>query len=135
MIEYSPLGIKSEKKEKSHVISQKIQIKRKELETYPFSTRVKYLYTFQEVAFLIFKLSKMLKTRSRLMPKRYEVEVETKEERKLSSMKVNRSKRETWFDLDGIVNILALHILQKYFRVNYTNWEGSKDQWNKLIIH
>ena len=42
---------------------------------------------------------------------------------------------ETWFDPDRIANILALHIVQKYFRVNYTNWEGPKDQWNKFIVH
>ena len=47
----------------------------------------------------------------------------------------SKKEMETWFDPDGIANILALHIVQKYFRVNYTNWEGPKDQWNKFIVH
>ena len=68
------------------------------------------MYTFQEVAFLIYKLSKMLKSRSIFMPQKIEVEVETnnKEERKLSCKEVVRSKRDTCFNLEKISSLQEL---------------------------
>ena len=66
------------------------------------------------------------------MPKRYEVEVETKEERKLSSMKVNRSKRETWFDLEKISSLQEseLNVVRKRSLENINRWSLLK---NKVI--
>ena len=68
------------------------------------------MYTFQEVAFLIYKLSKMLKSRSIFMPQKIEVEDETnnKEERKLSCKEVVRSKRDTCFNLEKISSLQEL---------------------------
>lgn len=33
-------------------------------------------------------------------------------------------KEEVWFDPNGIANIVALHIVQAQFNVNYSNWSG-----------
>ena len=46
-----------------------------------------------------------------------------------------KKEMEAWFDPDGIANILALHIVWKHFRFNYTNWEGPHKQRNKFIVH
>ena len=104
-IEYYSVDIITQKNEQmTHEFDRGNEIERREIEPYPFSTKVKYLYTFQEVAFLIYKLSKMLKTRTKLMPLRYEVK--TQKERKLSFKELVRSTRKTTlFDLEKISSL------------------------------
>ena len=105
------------------------EIERKEIEPYPFSTKVKYLYTFQEVAFLIYKLSKMLKTRTKLMPKRYDVK--TQKERKLSFKELVRSTRKTaLFDLEKISSLQdrELNAARKRSLQNKNRWTLLKNK-------
>ena len=42
---------------------------------------------------------------------------------------------DTRFDLNGIANIIALHIVQSKFSVDYTNWKGPTSDWNKFIVY
>ena len=115
--------------EEAHVIHRGYEIERKEIEPYPFSTNVKYLYTFQEVAFLIYKLSKMLKTKSKFMPKTQEVE--TKEERKLSFKELVRSRRKTTlFDLEKISSLqdVELNAARKRSLENINRWSLLKNK-------
>ena len=44
-------------------------------------------------------------------------------------------EEETWFDPDRIANILALHIMQSHFKIDYTNWKGTQNDQNKFIVH
>ena len=115
--------------EETHVNHWGYESERKEIEPYPFSTKVKYLYTFQEVAFLIYKLNKMLKTRSKLMPKSHEVEI--KEERKLSFKDLIKSRRKTTlFDLQKISSLqnIELNAARKRSLENINRWSLLKNK-------
>ena len=115
--------------EETHVNHWGYESERKEIEPYPFSTKVKYLYTFQEVAFLIYKLNKMLKTRSKLIPKTHEVEI--KEERKLSFKDLIKSRRKTTlFDLQKISSLqnIELNAARKRSLENINRWSLLKNK-------
>lgn len=87
------------------------------------------MYTFQEVAFLIYKLSKMLKTRSKFKPKTHEVEI--KEERKLSFKELVRSRRKTTlFDLQKISSLQdrELNVARKRSLENKNRWSLLKNK-------
>ena len=128
-IEYSSVDIIPKDNEQTHEIHRGNEVERKEIEPYPFSTKVKYLYTFQEVAFLIYKLSKMLKTRTKLMPKRYEVK--TQKEKKLSFKELVRSTRKTTlFDLEKISSLQdrELNAASKRSLQNKNRWTLLKNK-------
>ena len=128
--EYSSIDIITMENERmTHELDLGDDIERKEIEPYPFSTKVKYLYTFQEVAFLIYKLSKMLKTRKKPMPKRYEVK--TQKEMKLSFKELVRSTRQTTlFDLEKISSLQdrELNAARKRSLQNKNRWTLLKNK-------
>ena len=82
---------------------------RREMEC-SFTTKVKYFYTFQEVAFLMYKLSQMLRKREKSKPKQ---NVEEEKPREKPSFKQFQDglqklvrKKESYFGLEKITSLI-----------------------------
>ena len=104
---------------------------RREVEQCSFTTKVKYFYTFQEVAFLMYKLSQMLRKREKSKPKQ---NVEEEKPREKPSFKQFQDgleklvrKKESCFVLEKITSLIDAQLSDARKRS-----VDNKRRWNLL---
>ena len=122
--EYSYIDINRKKVEES--VYQRKEARRLDIEPYPFTTNIKYLYTFQEVAFLIYKLKKLLRNRAK---SETEKNLNEKQDGKRCFRELVRKKKSR-YNLEKITSMIDAQlndVRQKSL--------DNKRRWKKLRIY